>query len=189
MKQLRRFCGAPCCLMGERCTPLFTCQTRLAKLLHLLQHRQPADHLLLAHPPESSEPSVAKPSMPPPRLITSARCQAHRPSNAKLEHVQACRSSQYPCKQPSILLTNLHDTSVNFYLMAVFVQLPNTDDVCVEARNEVDIWEHTMFAGLALVQDCPPAFNLNDRPVPEVHSPGCPHVDAGKRCPGPRHVI
>jgi hypothetical protein len=164
-------------------------QTGLTELLHLLQYRQPSDHLLLAHLPESSEASVPKTSMPPPRLITSARCQAHRPSNAKLEHVQACGSSQYPCKQPPILLTNLQDTSVNFYLMAVFVQLPNTDDICVEARNEVDIRERMMFTGLALVQDCPSAFNPNDRSVPEAHRPGCPRVDAGERFLRPRHVI
>jgi hypothetical protein len=40
---------------------------------------------------------------------------------------------------------------MDFYIMAIFLQLPNTSDVGVEVRNDKDVGEHPLFTGLALV--------------------------------------
>jgi hypothetical protein len=91
MDELDGVRGATTRLLGEGGSPLLAGEAGVAHLIHLLQGRQPAHHLMAGELAQQLEAQMPKSSMLAPRRFFALGRQAHRSANLEVEDVEARR--------------------------------------------------------------------------------------------------
>ncbi|ONM63098.1 ubiquitin-specific protease 7 [Zea mays] len=124
--QFELILGTICCCGRKRAPPLLRGDTSVTYLLHMIDHRHPTCHLLLAESSECIEVQMAETFVPLPCLNILARRETDRLCSLEVQNVQPVLSSMYLGQQSVMIVPNVKHAMVNHNLGPSFIKLSQT---------------------------------------------------------------
>lgn len=104
--------------------------THLINVINMWQatHHVPAGKLL-----ECLEADMPEALMPAPRRVHAPSSKAHRVRDVESDRVEPVGGATHSSKEASAFVTDPHDPLIDMDVVPILVQLPDADEVDVEA--------------------------------------------------------
>ena len=132
---------------------------------------------------------MPKSGVPLPGNLRASGGEADGPIDVEVQDVEPTRRPLHLRQQSPQLVLDPQHSMLDEDLVVIFIELPQTDNVCCQLGNVVHAGEHLVVTVLALEEDGPAALNGHDRAVSETDGSLHAGVDVGEGTTLPRHVI
>uniref|UniRef100_A0A0A9DUI7 Uncharacterized protein n=1 Tax=Arundo donax TaxID=35708 RepID=A0A0A9DUI7_ARUDO len=120
----------------------------VAELLDVLQPRQAAHHVLATQLAKRVEANVPIAGMPAPGIVVLLCREAHRACDVEARDVEPIPPTVHLGDEMALAIPDAQDAILNQHLRATLIELADTDDAVLQARNEVDVGERLVLTVL-----------------------------------------